>query len=29
MPTHNELDGYSGPENVETNEYLRQRHGEC
>jgi hypothetical protein len=29
MPTHAELDGYSGPENVETNEYLRQRHGEC
>jgi hypothetical protein len=29
MPSHAELDGYSGPENVETNEYLRTRHGEC
>jgi hypothetical protein len=29
MPSHAELDGYSGPENVETNEYLRSRHGEC
>jgi hypothetical protein len=29
MPSHADLDGYSGPENAETNEYLRTRHGEC
>jgi hypothetical protein len=29
MPAHAELDGYAGPENAETNEYLRTRHGEC
>jgi hypothetical protein len=27
MPSHNELDGYAGPENKETNEYLLTRHG--
>lgn len=29
MPAHADLDGYTGPENAETNEYLRTRHGEC
>jgi len=28
MPRHAELDNYSGPENEETNEYLRTQHGE-
>ena len=28
VPAHAELDSYSGPENAETNEYLRIRHGE-
>ena len=27
MRHHNEIDGYCGPENLETNEYLRDRHG--
>lgn len=29
MPGHSELDSYSGPEHVETNEYLKLQHGEC
>jgi len=28
MPAHNELDNYSGPEQEETNLYLRERHGD-
>lgn len=28
MRTHNENDGYSGPEHLETNEYLKDRHGD-
>ena len=28
MPNHQDLDGYSGPEQEETNRYLRERHGD-
>jgi len=29
MPNHNDVDGYSGPERQDINEYLRTRHGDC